>query len=579
MGDRCHALATYIGDEVDDQIVAMLESRLNGTATTVIGDKAVHETHYKGNLVWRRSWGELLDTAYMPRIAFSLRQAEAPESPVLTVVMDGVVVFQGVPDWIARSLSGEPPDEADRDAFIARVLDSVRGSLDRPVAYLADEPAAQAAPEPAAKAAPGPALEASEPAPEAAPTSSVATWARVLVVAEDQITLDGLTQLLAEDTGIEVVGTTIDPSSAVEEVHTAGADVVVVDLNLSSNAGLWLTERLSSESSLAQVILVAEDEASASLRRAHLAGARDVLVWPFSAQILIAAIRNAVSPPETVDEGRLRIAEDTSGAEPERQTAIQAPAPVHRQAPAARGEVIAVFSPKGGVGKSLIAANLAGALAVQSGGAVGLFDLDLRFGDLSGLLGLERGTSVARYLAAGNQPSPAELERLAAAGPYGIRLLLGSVTPDEAEKLTPDHVRQVIEALRHTYQHSVIDCSAQAGRQTLAAVVSADRIILVTDVDTATIRNARLALGMLSSISVSPDRVSVVLNRTSPNDPISAADIERMIGRELTLQLPQDDQAVQQSLFQSSLLVGLHPDSPVSRGLRELAAALVTAAA
>jgi hypothetical protein len=52
-----------------------------------------------------------------------------------------------------------------------------------------------------------------------------------------------------------------------------------------------------------------------------------------------------------------------------------------------------------------------------------------------------------------------------------------------------------------------------------------------------------------------------------------------MIGRELTLQLPRDDGSVQQSVFQASLLVSLHPDSAVSRGLRELALALVTAAA
>jgi pilus assembly protein CpaE len=555
MGDRCHALATYIGDEVDNEIVAMLESRLQGTEAAVLGDKAVHEARFKGQLVWRRSWGELIDTAYMPRVAFSLRQAEPPDAPLLTVVMDGVTVFEDVPDWITRHLRAEPGEDTDRDAFFDRLQAAIRGSLDRPIAYL------EAEPEPEPADAPGPPI-----------------WARVLVVAEDQSTLDGLTELLGRDPGIQVVCATVDPWSAVEEFHAVGAGVVLVDLNLSSNAGLWLTERLSAEAPDAHVLLVAEDEASASLRRAHLAGARDVLVWPFSAETLVAAVRGAIAengaarPP-------LRIAEDPEGVAVEEESATQAPEPVSEPAPAARGEVIAVFSPKGGVGKSLIAANLAGALAGQSGGSIALLDLDLRFGDLSGLLGLERGTSVARYLATANQPTPAELDRLAHDGPHGIRLLLGSVTPDEAEKLTPDNVRQVIEALRQLYSHVVIDCSAQAGRQTLAAVTAADRVILVTDVDPATIRNARLALGMLSSINVAPERVAVVLNGTSPDDPLTPADVERMIGRELTLQLPRDDGSVQQSVFQASLLVSLHPDSAVSRGLRELALALVTAAA
>ncbi|MEZ4597604.1 MAG: P-loop NTPase [Chloroflexota bacterium] len=130
----------------------------------------------------------------------------------------------------------------------------------------------------------------------------------------------------------------------------------------------------------AAVVMMSVQGEADYLRRSMLAGAREFLVKPFSADELCAAIRGST-------RGSARSSAGWSSAQPQRTSAVALP--VEREA----GKVITLFAPKGGVGRTTLAVNLAVAIAADQGRSVALMDASFQFGDVGVLLNLNPATS------------------------------------------------------------------------------------------------------------------------------------------------------------------------------------------
>jgi pilus assembly protein CpaE len=309
------------------------------------------------------------------------------------------------------------------------------------------------------------------------------------------------------------------------------------------------------------VILVAEDEVSASRRRAHLAGAKDILVWPFTQETLVNSIGAALA-------ARPIPAPPPLSGQPDE-------APPGPAEPARGGRVTSIFRAKGGVGASVLAVNLAAAMAAEAAGRIGLFDLDCRYGDLAGILGVERLTSLGRAIEAG--VSPIDLASLLSEAQAGISLLTAALSPGESDHVSPVHVLFALEKLRDSFAQTIVDCGGQVDRRALTAIENSDEVLVVTDPDPASVRNTRLALGTLERLGIPTERVLVVINRAHPGSALNREDISRMLGRTVVMELPREDDFVQQSILQATPIVTLYPDSELSRRVRELASSFVHA--
>src|ERR1700680_11110 len=169
---------------------------------------------------------------------------------------------------------------------------------------------------------------------------------RLLIVDDIASTRDNLRKLLGFEEDIEVIGTAGDGKQGLEEAHRLLPDIVLTDVNMPIMDGIQLTERLAQELPASPVIIMSVQGERDYLRRAMQAGAREYLIKPFSHDELVAAIR------------RVHQLEEKKG------TYIPRPLPQQPETPAAPrssapAEVFLVFSGKGGVGKTLIASNLA----------------------------------------------------------------------------------------------------------------------------------------------------------------------------------------------------------------------------
>jgi pilus assembly protein CpaE len=383
---------------------------------------------------------------------------------------------------------------------------------------------------------------------------------RLLIVDDIQSTRDNLRKLLSFEDDIEVVGTAGDGKQGVEEAHRLQPDIVLTDVNMPEMDGIQLTEQLTQDLPSSPVIIMSVQGERDYLRRAMQAGAREFLIKPFSHDELVAAIRRVYAVEQKKGSFLVRTA-DTHPAAGSGRTAA--------------GEVFVVFSAKGGVGTSLVAANLAVCLARETNAKVGLVDLDLQFGDIGVMLNLDYSRSITDVVDAQDHLDADVLEDILAVGPSGIRVLLAPISPELADLVTADHVRTLFTELRKLCDFVVVDASSHLAEVVLQVMEIATRILVVTALTIPSIKDARLTLKVLESLNVDPERVMLVVNRADGYSDFNKEAIEQNLRIPVAGQIPFDPRAVGESLTRGTLFVETQPETEISRAIRELVARLV----
>ncbi len=382
---------------------------------------------------------------------------------------------------------------------------------------------------------------------------------QVLIVDDISETRDHLAKLLSFESDIEVIGTAASGTEAIEQAIKLRPDVVLMDINMPDMDGIAATEQLSSQVPSAAVVMMSVQGEADYLRRSMLAGAREFLVKPFSSDELTASIRQVYSR-EREKAGRLAAAPATrQGAEP-----------------TVEGQVVAVFSPKGGVGRTTIAVNLAVAAATEMGKKVVLMDASFQFGDVAVLLNLNpKEKSVAALISELEEGlDPESVEACTLAHSSGIRVLLAPPSPEVAELITPAGVKRIIEVLRHNSELVVVDCAAWFNDTMLGILDMADVVLTVLTLEITSIKNIRLFLEVAEQLGYS-HKIRLVLNRADTTLGIRVADVEHSIGRKIDHTIVSDGRAVVYALNRGVPFVLSNRESQVSQDVSRLATAVV----
>ncbi|MFN2581870.1 MAG: response regulator [Candidatus Dormibacteria bacterium] len=394
---------------------------------------------------------------------------------------------------------------------------------------------------------------------------------RVLLADSSERILANLGRRLGAEEAIQVSGTVRDGEEAIQECLHLRPDVAVVDANLPGMDGIRVTEMLAQFVPDAGVIITSLDSENDLMRRAMLAGAREVLQKPFKGADLVSAIqrvhdfqlrKRATAPPTTEVEVATG---DTNGAAP----AAAEPPP--------SGRLFTVIAGKGGLGKTVIATNLAVALAQPEQERVALVDLSLQFGDVAALLDVKAQRTIADLAAHDAVADREVVQDVLARTPTGLNVLPAPSSPELADYVTTQHVRALLDELRRSHELVVADTTSQLGEITLEAVENADRVVLVTDYSVTGVKNTRLLMTVLSVLKVPAERIVLVANnrdaRTENN--LERAQAEAFLHTPIALDIPYDPAVVGGSVSRGAPFVTAAPQSAATRAMHELANALV----
>jgi len=387
---------------------------------------------------------------------------------------------------------------------------------------------------------------------------------RVLIVDDIPETRDHLTKLLGFESDIEVVGAAESGAEAIALAGRLSPDIVLMDINMPDMDGIAATEQLTTGAPRSAVIMMSVQGEADYLRRSMLAGAREFLVKPFSSDELTTSIRQVHARER---EKASRIAAAPAAAGP----AAAAAARGDREP----GQVVAVFSPKGGVGRTTIAVNVAVAAATDLGKKVVVVDGSFQFGDVGVLLNLNpKNKSIADLVPELEAGEPESIDTFVINHSAGIRVLLAPPSPEMAELITPNAVRRVLEALRLEHDLVIVDCSASFNETTLAILDAADAILTILSLEITSIKNMRLFLEVAEQLGYERGKVRLVLNRADTSLGIRVADVEQSIGRKIDYSIVSDGRSVVYALNRGVPFFLSNREAQVSQDILRLATAV-----
>ena len=394
---------------------------------------------------------------------------------------------------------------------------------------------------------------------------------RVLIVDDIAETRENLRKLLSFDAGIEVVGAAASGQEGVELAKQFHPHIVLMDINMPGMDGIAATEAILQELPATQVVMLSVQGETDYLRRAMLAGARDFLTKPPTGDELMGTIRRVY------EMGKTRAAMMPA------QPAAPTVAPVQGGPTRREGHLVAVYSPKGGVGCTTIAVNLAMALQqmADDNRKIALMDASIQFGDVGVMLNLQASRSMADLA-----PHIAELDRDlldSVLSPHGsgLKVLLAPPHPEAADSLLGSTyvdesagggspIGVILDMMRKEFDIVVIDMWSRLDDVALTIFDSAALIVLVVMPNIPAIKSARLFLEVANTLNYPMDKIALVVNGVDRRMGIRADQIEQALVP-VTSQIPLDKQVVLAAVNHGVPFVVRDPSRPVSQGVLQLA--------
>lgn len=382
---------------------------------------------------------------------------------------------------------------------------------------------------------------------------------RVMIVDDIVDTRDQIEKLLFFEKDIEVVAKAGNGREAVAMANQYKPDVILMDINMPDMDGIAATEAIMTQDPGVQVIIMSVQGETDYLRRAMLAGAREFLTKPISADDLYKSIRHVHRLAAT----RPRTSAPTAGGGDQIGTDS-----------GNQGQIIAVFSPKGGVGTSTIAANLAVALRQLTNKKVALVDGNLIFGDLNVILNLVSSQTIVDLANRVNDLDRDLLNDVLTTHTSQVKVLLAPPNPQTGELVTSDHLRTILDLMRQEFDFVVVDTQSSFQDRALAVLDVADRIVGLMTLEMPCIKNIKLFLEVAELLEYSKEKIMLVLNKADNRMGFSVKDIQNNIQHEVSLQIANAPQDVTYSVNQGVPLVIAKRTHQTSKDIFTLASRL-----
>ena len=322
--------------------------------------------------------------------------------------------------------------------------------------------------------------------------------------------------------GVGYTVTVSEPADAFAKV--ADHQLVIIDVVTGEKSAADVCREIRATPALSAipVLCVSQSDEVEDRIRFLEAGADDVMAKPFDARELEARVEALLLRFQRSKDLSAVVSTDGVTVTRARRT-------------------VAVHSPKGGVGTSTVATNIAMAAAQRKPDRVVIVDLDLQFGQVATHLNVTPRQTLADVVRDEAAQHEAELLRTyATRHDSGLHILAAPGGPEQAALVTAEHIDRILTTLLDTYDQVVIDTGSYLDERTLAAFEHADTVLFVVNPEIAALKAVTALVEYLNESGTVAAKTSFVLNNTFGREILKARDVESALGTKVATELPYD---------------------------------------
>lgn len=381
-----------------------------------------------------------------------------------------------------------------------------------------------------------------------------------LLIADSTYEPDGsFNHILKSEGGIEIVGKAETGDRVVEMSKIIKPDVVLLDAEIEGLDAMEAVRHLLNNDPNVLVVMVFTEKNKTYVKRAMASGARDFLVKPFTVNALIDTIKSLYE----LDKSRREALKAETGEKNEEKEAYDFRLPTE-------SKIITLFSTKGGVGKSLIAINLAVSIADKTKKKVALVDLDLMSGDIALMLDLYPKRTIVDMVKDMNGIDKDTLQEYLVHHSSGLSVLPAPISPEQAEYITSNSLEKIIYILARSYDYIVIDTGPSFKEVNLTALDMSNHILFVTTLDLPSVKSSRVGLDIMKKLNYEDNKVNLILNRYSKKHGISIKDLEKTAKKSILNVIPMDDAIAISSINTGAPFMLNNSRKPIAKKISEI---------
>ena len=329
-------------------------------------------------------------------------------------------------------------------------------------------------------------------------------------------------------------------------IEQTAPDVGVISLDNNPDQAIGLITRIAAEAPNTAILAASESADGQLILRTMRAGAREFLTLPLANDDLDGALAR-------VSQQKFGSA-DSGG----------------------RGcEIFAIAGATGGVGTTSTAVNLGCVLASDQRNSVALLDLDLALGDADVFLDSIPDYTLADVVQNVSRLDIQLLKRSLTKHSSGLYLLPRPVELQDSLTITEDSIRKVIGLLKASFTHLIVDLSKTYSPIDMAAIDSATKVVLVTQLDLPCLRNVVRLMMSFEEIDDLSSKIEIVVNRAGlDSGQISLKKAKETLGREIFALLPNDYRTMVEVRNNGVPLITQAPKAAITQAIRDLASKL-----
>jgi pilus assembly protein CpaE len=382
---------------------------------------------------------------------------------------------------------------------------------------------------------------------------------RVLYIGDPGPNQEQIATALASQPDFQLTKTMSSLDKMIKQIHAVEPDMILIGHQVAAQGTLDLIDDIVMQFAEVPLVAILPDNDPLRAQQVMLAGARAFITEPFTQVNLLSTLRRV----RDLEARRVK-SQDLS---PVKVSEIQ------RQL-----RTFTVFSPRGGVGCSTLAANLAVELRAESGESVLLVDGKLFFGHLDVMLNIRARNTIADLVPHASALEAGLIGDVVEGHTSGIDVLLSPSDVQVAQGLRAEDLFNIMNGINKAYSFVVIDAGSALTENTVTMMDASDRILLVTTPDLVALHDASRFIQISRTLSYPPEKLMIVLNRANLDGGVKTKDIETALRHEVFAQIPDDGANVIRSLNRGIPLVVQYPRSPATKSIQRLAGTLVAQA-